>query len=228
MSHFVNLTIAAFSDQSYTTPLLDKIYIAMLNPESIKRGRSIEYTDESAVGSSAPTNKYKKSAGETLSFDLVIDCTGVVDPLRVIMAVEMELLTRTIYTYNGTIHRPNFLIVSWGLGLLFKCVLSSFDSTFTLFHPSGMPLRAKVSLSFISYVDAASLALREAKESPDITHLVNVAEGDNLPQISMQTYNSPEYYVQIAQANQLNKFRNLQPGASLMVPPLIQGDSKNG
>jgi nucleoid-associated protein YgaU len=46
--------------------------------------------------------------------------------------------------------------------------------------------------------------------------------------ISSQIYRSPNYYTQIAQFNHLNKFRRLQPGISLVIPPLKAESTANG
>jgi len=220
MSGFKNMTIVAYSDEKFTTKVSGGQYVVMLNPESLKWGRSIQYNEEQAMDSSAPSSKYNKTASERLSFELIIDCTGVVDSTRVDLPSEIALFSSVVYDYNGNIHRPNYVIIYWGKGLSFKCVLTSYDTTYTYFRPDGTPLRAKISLEFRSYIDLATLTKQDDKQSPDITHLVDVVEGDSLPQISQTIYRSPDYYVQIAQANKLNKFRNLQAGIQLMVPPL--------
>jgi len=220
MSGFKNMTIVAYSDEKFTSKVANGQYVVMLNPESLKWGRSIQYNEEQAIDSSSPSSKYNKTASERLSFDLIIDCTGVVDSSRVDLPAEIAQFSSVVYDYNGSIHRPNYIVIYWGKGLAFKCVLTSYDTTYTYFRPDGTPLRAKISLEFRSYIDLATLAKKDDKQSPDITHLVDLVEGDSLPQISQKTYGSPNYYVQIAQANQLNKFRNLQPGTQLMVPPL--------
>ncbi len=220
MSGFKKMTLVAYSDEKFNTKVPGGEYVTMLNPESLKWGRSIQYNEEQAIDSSAPSQKYNKTASERLSFELVIDCTGVVDSTRVDLPSEIAKFSSVVYEYNGNIHRPNFVIIYWGKSLAFKCVLTSYDTTFTYFRPDGTPLRAKISLEFRSYIDLATLAKQDDKNSPDITHLVDVVEGDNLPQISHKVYRSPDYYVQIAQVNKLNKFRHLHAGTQLIVPPL--------
>jgi hypothetical protein len=216
-----NLKIVAYSDEKFNTPVPGGEYAAMLNPDKLQWGRSIAYNEEAAVDSSAPSSKYNKTNSEKLSFELVIDCTGVVDNDRVDLPAEIKQLSKVIYDYNGNIHRPNYVIINWGGGLAFKCVLTSFNLSYTFFKPDGTPLRAKVSLEFSSYIDLATLARKEKKASPDMTHRVSVVEGDSLPQIANRIYRSPEYYVQLAQFNGLDKFRRLRPGTVLTVPPLL-------
>lgn len=216
-----SMRIVAYSDGEYSSKISGLEYIVMLNPESLKWGRSIEYSEIAPVDASAVTPKFNKTLGESLSFDIVIDCTGVVDSKRVDLPGEIKKLADVVYTYNGKIHRPNFVGVFWGKGVNFKGVLNSFDSSYTYFRSDGTPLRAKVSLNFTSYIDPKVREKLEGKESPDISHHVTVVDGDSLPGISQKLFDSPNYYIQIAKANKLNKFRQLKPGIELTIPPII-------
>jgi hypothetical protein len=216
-----NMKLVAYSDEKFTTPVAQGTYEVMLNPDKLQwRGR-VHYNEEAPLDSSAPASKYNKTQSEKLSFELVIDCTGVVDESRLDLPAEIVQLSKVIYDYNGNIHRPNYLIINWGSGLAFKCVLTSFDLSYTFFKPDGTPLRAKAALEFSSYVDAATRARLENKASPDMTHLVRLVEGDTLPAIATRIYGAPGYYVQIARFNGLDKFRHLAPGTLLTVPPLV-------
>ena len=216
-----NMKIVAYSDEKFSSKVAGGDYEVMLNPEKMQWGKSIQYNEETAIDSSSPSSKYSKTHSEKLSFDLVIDCTGVVDSSRVDLPTEISKLSKVIYDYNGDIHRPNFVIVNWGGGLAFKCVLTSFNLSYTFFKPDGTPLRAKVSLEFSSYIDLTTLARKEKASSPDLTHRITLTDGDSLPQISREIYRSPNYYVQIAQFNGLNKFRRIDAGSILIVPPLV-------
>lgn len=222
-----NMKLVAYSDGTFNTKVSGGEYEVMLNPDKLQWNRKVQYNEETSIDSSSPSSKYNKTASEKLSFDLVIDCTGVVDSSRTDLPSEITKLSKIIYDYNGDIHRPNYLIVNWGNGLAFKCVLTSFSLSYTFFKPDGTPLRAKASLEFSSYIDVATLAKKDDKKSPDMTHLVTVVEGDNLPRISNQIYRSPNYYIQIAQFNKLNKFRRLQAGTTLIVPPLRAESAAN-
>jgi hypothetical protein len=220
-----NMQIVAYSDEKFNTPVPQGSYTCMLNPDKLQWGRSVQYNQESAVANSAPATKYNKSLSEKLSFELVLDCTGVVDGDRLDLPAEIAQLSKVIYDYNGDIHRPNYLIINWGKGLAFKCVLTSFNLSYTFFKPDGTPLRAKVALEFISYIDLATLSRRQKKASPDMSHRINAVEGDSLPQLSNRIYRSPGYFVQIAKVNQLDKLRYLAPGTALTLPPLLVAGS---
>ncbi|MEM0577647.1 hypothetical protein [Flavobacterium polysaccharolyticum] len=216
------MKITGYTDENFQQAFPGQPYTVMINPETIKWQRGIEYNEQQAPNTSAPSQKYKSTPVEKLNFDIVIDCTGIVDSKRVDMNQEISSLESIIYTYNGKIHRPNFVKVQWGKSLVFKGVLKSMDTSYTLFKPDGSPLRAKLSLGFSEYISPQSVEELDAKKSPDITHLISVVEGNTLLQLCEQTWNDDSYYIQVAQYNELNKFRNLKGGQKLIFPPIIQ------
>jgi nucleoid-associated protein YgaU len=218
MGTVIKMRIEAFSDRAFKSKA--GYYDAMINPDSIKLDRSIEYNTEQAPDKSEASSKYKRTPGSILSFDLTLDCTGIVDAKRTDLPQEITQLLETVYDYHGDIHRPNFVQIRWGIGETYKGVLTSFNTSYTLFNPSGVPLRAKVSLTFSSYLDPVTAARKEDKKSPDLTHLVDVVCGDSLPDLSQRIYNSSDYYVQLAEFNGLDKFRQLQAGLQLIFPPI--------
>jgi Contractile injection system tube protein len=216
------MKITGYTDEDFQQAFAGQPYTVMINPDNIKWQRGIEYNEQQAPNTSAPSQKYKSTPVEKLNFDITIDCTGIVDAKRTDMAAEINALEGIIYTYNGSIHRPNFVKVQWGKSLVFKGVLKSMDTSYTLFKPDGSPLRAKLSLGFAEYISPQTAEQADAKKSPDITHLVDVIEGNTLPQLCQKIWNNDSYYVQAAAYNDLNKFRNLKGGQKLIFPPIIQ------
>jgi len=216
------MQITGYTDEEFQNAFSGKPYTTMINPDTIKWTKSIEYNEQQAPDSSSPSQKYKSTPCDKLSFDITIDCTGIVDSTRTNMAAEITALEDIVYTYNGQIHRPNFVKVQWGSNLIFKGVLTSFDISYTLFKPDGSPLRAKISLGFSQYISPTTVAKIDGEESPDISHLVTVVEGMTLPQLCEQVWNNDAYYIQVARFNDLDKFRNLKGITQLIFPPIIQ------
>lgn len=216
------MKITGYTDENFQNSFRSSPYTVMINPESVKWDRSIEYNEKQSPDSSSASQKYKSTPSETLSFEIVIDCVGIVDSKRTDLNAEIEQLENIVYSYNGTIHRPNFVKVQWGKGLVFNGVLKSFDTTYSLFRPDGSPLRAKVSLSFSEYISPDQVAKTDGDESPDVTHLINVSQGDTLPELCQKVWNDNSYYVQVAKYNGLNKIRNLDGIESLLFPPILE------
>ncbi|MEL0635650.1 hypothetical protein V6259_02560 [Marinomonas sp. TI.3.20] len=202
------------------------VYIAMLNPNSLKQGYGIEYTNNEcnnrqAQGNLAPKVELKGYKSEKLSFEIIIDATGAVDQLITIpVPIQFKLLKSVIYDYYGDKHEPYPVIITWGT-LIFKGRLTSMDITYQLFDSYGVPLRATVSLSFDEYLTDKEKEKLAKNSSPDLTHIVEFKAGDTLPQLCQKIYNDSSYYMDVARANQLVSVRQIMPGTKLYFPPLI-------
>lgn len=216
------LKITGYTDENFQNAFEGQPYTVMINPDSIKWQRNVEYNEQQAPDSSSPSQKYKSSPSDKVNFDIVIDCTGIVDSKRTDMATEMNALEAIVFTYNGKIHRPNYVKIQWGQNITFKGVLTSMDTSYTLFKPDGSPIRAKVSLSFSQYISPATVKILDGDESVDISHIVSVVEGITLPQLCLNIWNDDSYYIQVARYNDLNKFRNLKGIQKLIFPPILQ------
>jgi len=222
------LTITGYSDPKFTQKAAKpNQYVAMLNPENIQLGYSIEYSSSDS-GTSDQGPKFKQILSETLNFELVIDCTGVVDDKKLDLKKQLDELCAVVYDYKSDKHRTNFVTVVWGGTLNFKGVLTSMSVSYTFFKPDGTALRARVKLDFKSYIDPKTLAKEQNQKSPDVTHRVLVREGDSLPLIADRIYQDPDYFVALAQANRLDKFRHLVAGSQLLTPPLKSTGEAHG
>ena len=219
------LKITGYTDKEFSKPFKGKPYMVMINPDSIKWQKSIDYNDQQPPDTSSASQKYKSTPSDKLNFDIVIDCTGIVDSSRTDMNTEIAALEKIVFTYNGEIHRPNFVTVQWGKNFLFKGVLTSLDTSYTLFKPDGSPLRAKLSLGFNSYISPSTVTKTDKPQSPDLSHLLTVVEGMTLPQMCQNVWQDDTYYVRVAEYNDLNKFRNLKGIEKLIFPPIIQPSS---
>ena len=91
---------------------------------------------------------------------------------------------------------------------------TSFKVDYIDFDLTGEPLSAEVSLSFQEEPDAADV------QSPDITHLITIKEGDHMTNIVKKIYGSPIYVTDVARANNLTSFRGIEAGSKLYFPPL--------
>lgn len=216
------MKITGYTDEEFLNAFPGDPYSFMINPDTVKLQRSIEYNEQQAPATSSASQKYKSTPSDKLNFDIVIDCTGIVDAQRTTMSDEITALETIIYTYNGTIHRPNFVKIQWGSSLTFKGVLTSFDISYTLFKSDGSPLRAKISLAFSQYVSAKTETKITAPQSPDLSHIVNVTEGKTLPQLCLQVWNDESLYIPVAKFNKLNKFRDISRIRSLVFPPIVK------
>ncbi len=198
----------------------------LINPAEFKHTAGISYSKDKTLGDSAASAKFSAVDDEKVSFALVLDGTGVVPggvgaSARSPRSVKAQLadLHNVAYNYVGTLHEPPHVRLLWG-SLIFFGRLESMSTQFTLFKPSGEPLRAKVDLSFTGATSKREGELVSNRSSPDLSHRVQVREGDTLPLLCQRIYGDAGFYMDVAAFNGLGDFRRLKPGLELHFPPL--------
>ena len=198
-----------------------------INPENYSRTLSIQYDRSQGQGTQQNNQKYKRTKPEEIKFDFTFDNTGTVQgnlldgtPVTTQIADFLE----TVYYLDGKIHAPSYVKIFWG-DLKFGCRLKSLSIKYTLFNPSGEPLRAQLSATFRGYVESERRVREENKSSPDLTHVKRVQEGENLPFLVYEIYDDTRYFLQVAKANGLTSPRKLSVGKSLMFPPVKKDEA---
>jgi hypothetical protein len=200
---------------------------ATINPESYTHNFALKYTGtmgrgDAAVGKSGAIPKYSMADPEKLGFSIVVDGTGVVpDAAEQTVADQIDKLRTVVYDYDGDEHEPTAVKIVWGKGLKeFFGRLTDMAVDYTLFHPDGTALRAKIKMNFIEARTAAQEALEAKRRSPDLTHVVRVQSGDTLPLLCYRIYKDASKYLAIAAFNDLDNFRELEPNTLLRFPPM--------
>lgn len=211
------MTITAYTDAAFSAQA-DQ-YTVLVNPDQITWNYKIKSTRQDVPGTGANTLKYVGVEPESVSFDIMFDTTGVIPGSTGDVYAQITAFRAITYDYNGTIHRPNYVQLSWG-SIIFKGVLSTLNVTYTLFSPQGVPLRAKVSVTFEESMDPATIARVDDQQSPDMTHLRVVLAGDTLPIMCYRIYGDPSLYLEIARINGLDHFTKLAPGTQIEFPPI--------
>lgn len=236
MGKLQKLTIEAYTKRARGTFEHVGSFPAMFNPDSLSQKYEIQYGRNQGLNSSGKTVHYAYSEPRTLNFKLILDGTGVhqmgVHQMSILPFVkpqksvseQVQTFMDLTFNMNGTIHEPNFLEVEWGNlgddGFIFSGRLLSVDVTYTSFRRDGSPLRAELDIVLISDEEVEKRMARENKSSPDLTHYRMVKEGDTLPMLTKEIYGSAKHYLQVAQVNNLDNFRQLTPGQELFFPPL--------
>ncbi|MBG44581.1 MAG: hypothetical protein CL530_11510 [Aequorivita sp.] len=217
------LKIIAYRDNKFTQIVGDGVFSSLLNPEKYAFKYKVEYTEAQGQGTSATQPKFVRTAPEDLNLEFLFDRTGIIkgnsDDLGIGIVADIERFKRIVFDYNGDEHKPNYLMIGWGT-LLFKGILAEMSIEYKLFSPEGVPLRAVVTASFKGVVEDSLRVARENNNSPDLTHVRIVKEGDTLPLMTFKIYGDSKYYLQVAAANNLTNFRRLQPGQQIIFPPI--------
>lgn len=214
------LKLTTYKDEMYSIPNGSPITV-QINPQTLDWQKGIQYKEEKQMGSPENTSKFDRYGEETLSFEIQIDCTGVIpygNPTDTAYD-KVKDLENSLYTYKGNIHRPAYVVITWGSSI-FKGQLKTFNTNYTLFNSSGQPLRAKVHLAFSHFISEKEKQKKASKSSPDMSHLITVQEGDTLANLCQQIYGNSLLLDEVARINNLGTFRQLQPGTTLLFPHL--------
>lgn len=215
------MVIEAYKDPKCSGAAADS-YPVTFNPATLSWKYGVEYDSRQGPGDSASPQAYTKSRPHQFSFEFVIDGTGALegDPSKKRdVAKEVKRFLEVTGKYHGDIHRPHYLKISWG-PFIWLCVLTLAEVTYTLFKPSGDPLRAKIRATFDGQKEDSFRVAEEGKNSPDLTHVHTVQAGESLSLLCQRYYGEPGRYLQIAAYNRLNNYRRLEPGQRLRFPPV--------
>ena len=211
------LLILAYTTPDYSGEPASQ-FTSYVNPNEITLSYEMEYDAAQGSGTTGSRMNFKKMKPGDLALTFFLDGTGA-NGERIDVQQKIEEF-QTVTGYNGDIHRPNYLKVSWGTLTVKRCVLKSASIAYKLFQPNGIPLRAVITASFTDNSDDTTRVAMAQDQSPDLTHLRVIKTGDELPVLCNEIYGDPRLYLRVAQANGIDDFRNILPGMRIFFPPL--------
>lgn len=217
MAEVTKLKILAYTDPDFSA--LKGEFDAPLNPESFQTKNEQEFsTKDTTDGSSAKTARFKGTGNSYFELVLFFDGTGVISNDDV--AKKIDEVKGLVYTYNGDIHEPNYIKILWGTQSVFQGRLQNWNVNYTMMDTDGTPIRAEVTMVLLASVSEKKKALEEQKNSSDLTHIRTVFAGDSLPLMCHRIYGDSSYYIKVARYNNLTDFRSVQPGQTIVFPPV--------
>lgn len=200
---------------------LEQFLEVQFNPESYTLNKGAQIAEIGIYGIDSPILQFVRGQNETLSLELFFDTTdeGMGEDAR-------DVRERTAPFYQlvkmqPRTHAPPRIRFTWGLGLSFKAIVESVQQQFDLFSPTGVPLRATLTLNLREYKTLEDQLAEIKPESSDHTKTYTVQRGDTLSRIAGREYGDPALWRAIADENSdLPSVRRLEPGALLKIPPL--------
>ena len=201
---------------------------ALFNPERYTVTKSVQLAELAIPGLDAPVVQYVRGQNEKVTMELFFDTTdfGMVDPVT-----DVRTLTGPVYRLlkiDGNLHAPPRVQLAWGTGGQLTSygasispwlILESVSEEFSLFSPGGVPVRAKLNVSFREAWTISQQLQVTPRHSSDRTTLHRVVRGGTLAQIAYAQFSDPTQWRLIADANSLDNPRLLAPGQILVIPP---------
>lgn len=196
-------------------------HTVLMDPDTLKFGREIKYREDQQLGAIGGNSRFERYKPEFLTFKFTVDCTGIVEGTKEKDSVynKIQEMEQLLYVYNSDGHSPSYVLVQY-VELLFKGRVKKMNVEYTLFSNSGIPLRATVELTFSGFRCSEEERKKFHKQSPDMSRLITVKEGETLPYLCHKIYGDSLLVRQVARFNNLNSFRNIPAGTELLFPPL--------
>lgn len=216
------LSIKTYKDISYGDSALFREITLQVNPDHYKVSKKIDYGTRQSVGVAGQPPGFKKYTPTTVSFETILDGTGIIplpegESTFKSVTARIKEIENALYKSDSKNKEPTYALLTWGT-FLFKGRLTSMDYTFTLFSPEGNPLRAKVNFSFTEAISVEMQELASDKLGNDLGKLEAIKDGDTLPAMCDRQYGTPNAAPDVAAANNLDGFRNVAPGTTILLP----------
>lgn len=167
----------------------------------------------------APPMEFGGGNSRTLTLELFFDGTeGTGSPHDVRSQTNTLVALTRIERKAG---QPPICRLSWGTAppgsdFPFVGVITSLTQNFLLFDQTGIPLRARVNVTFTEYNEPEP---NRRQTDPDLT-THQVMRGDTLSAIAERWYGNPGEWRAIAVANHIDDPRRLEIGFRLVIPSL--------
>jgi len=195
------------------------------NPTEYTLAKENQLAEVAIPGLDQPIVQFVRGQTEKLTLDLFFDSTdnGTGDT-----ATPVTDRTNAFYDLikiDRDTHAPPVLLFTWGGTAFpgrnregFKCVVASVRQQYTFFSPSGVPLRAKLTVELREYQTLGEQLRKLNLLSADHTKADVVREGDTVSAIAYRAYGDPAQWRLIAEANGIEDPLALPPGMILRVP----------
>jgi nucleoid-associated protein YgaU len=186
----------------------------LFNPPEYQLQKTNQFAEIGIPGLGSSLLQFVKGDSQTLTMELFFDTTDSQLDVRVFTGQVIGLTT-----LNARTHAPPRLLFLWG-SLVFPCVLESVTQQFDYFNTVGMPLRARLTVTFKGYDLLEDLLASIPLESADRTKRREVKMGETLQSIAAQEYDDPRQWRPIAEANNIDNPLTLPVGRGLIIPSL--------
>ena len=212
-----------------------EIFDVQYNPTEFSLDKGVQLAEIAIPGLDSPLLQFVRGQNEKLSVDLFFDTT---DDGTGTGATSVTTKTDPIYSLvkiEPAGHAPPIVTFAWNAAFpgadlpaasgnqrrnAFRGVVESCRQKFTFFSPEGVPLRATLTLSLREYKTLDEQLAQLNLSSPDRTHAHVTREGETLSRIAARYYGRASEWRAIAEANDVDDPRRLDPGVLLTVPSI--------
>lgn len=199
-----------------------KELVCHFNPAEFEIGQSLNWREDSTIGSATPKLIYGGGQAQDMTITLLFDTTryggrkDVRDEYKVL--TKMAQVDQKKKDAKTGLSEPPMCRFQWGKFLAFDAVITNFKQKFTMFTADGTPLRSEVTVTFKQV--AKTLKPQNPTSRSEARRVWVVEEMQTLDWIAYQEYGDPTQWRHIAETNNLDDPESIQPGQILKLTPL--------
>ncbi len=198
------------------------------NPEHYTIIKLNQWHATPVVGASLPEIQFGGGMARELTLGLLFDVRNTdSEDVRDVTNRLLMMMEAAVPASGGrSAARPPTVTFAWGSTVGFTAVARQLNIQYTLFGPTGNPIRAlcKLTLLQVAKADSRSTSGPAATESsivktaapPPAVHVVS--EGDSLPSIAQSAYGDSSQWRKVAEANEIDDPLRPRRGQALAIP----------
>jgi len=207
----------------------DKPYVVvpcLFNPKELNVEKSNQFAEVNIPGLSSPIFQFVRGNARSVTLELFFDTYELGTDVRLYTdlitgwdagSMFSNLPGKGLMDIDSDLHAPPVCLFIWG-AFMFQCIIDRVSKRFTMFLPAGIPVRATLSVTLKEYREVDIQIKEIDPRSSDLTKRRIVTQGDSLWSIANREYGSPEDWRLIAEANNIENPRILNPGMELLIP----------
>ena len=205
----------------------------LFNPEEYTVSKDNNFAQMAVPGLRSPLLQFVHGNLQTLDMELMVDSYEAhKSGGKTVNQAGQDVRDLTskisrLLDINEETHAPPILLFTWG-SLSFTCVLAKCSQKFILFRPDGIPVRAKLSVTFNEFTNADTEAKEIKRQTADYSKTYVIHQDETLSQIAAKLYRNAELWRPIALRNQIENPRSLPVGRKLLIPRLPFRDPQTG
>jgi hypothetical protein len=196
----------------------------MFNPTDYTFAKSVDWAESTDRGANVPALEFTGGKPASLTLKLFFDTTDTGEDVRTKYTNalwDLAMVNPDSIDSATNKGRPPTCSFEWGTAWSFEAVVTSINTSFTMFKGDGTPVRATVDLTLKQATDPGNFPAQNPTSGGAAGHKRHVVQQrETLDAIAAREYGQAQHWRHIAEANGIDDPMRLRPGMVLALPPI--------